>query len=310
VYKSNYKIPVGYFEADDGVKYKIFTTSSSLSYWNWWYMSFHDRNIDVDGFVDFWNLENLSSNGNTKVWASFLLFNNNTTYQAYDEFSLDFFLTDSTRTNVSIGGNYIKMLSPNKYIVFYESKNKEVSVNLTYDRLAAGISNYYEYPSLSNYKNYWLLSLSLAKVSGVINFKNSTFYINGDGYHDHNEGIVDWGTLEFIWGQMGSLDKNISIVFSNLYLTEDRPTDIIVLSDKSSTIKAVNTLKIIKINPNEYSIVGKNDHYQIELNITKKTSFLIEGGKHNLTVSYFSGRITKDNSVYEFRDVVGFFDEW
>jgi hypothetical protein len=300
---------IRYFEIeDDGIKHKLFKYNSGVSYWKLWYINFHDRNLGIDGSADIWNLQNLSSNGNYTLWNSFLIFYNNKTYKLYDEYSPGFFLYKNNSADVGIGRNYIKKLNSDTYVVFFESKNRDVIINLTYEKLVPGVSNIYEIPAWSDYKNLWLLPLPLAKVTGMVNFENTTFEINGSGYYEYNEGVVNLNTLGFIWGQMGIPEKNMSIVLSMYREPTMGRYDMIVLSDQNSSLKSINTFAISVVSSNEYWIVGENEDYQIKLNITKKIYHAI--GERNLTLAYYSGKMVKNGSIYEFKDVIGSFDEW
>jgi hypothetical protein len=206
------------------------------------------------------------------------------------------------KTNVNVGNNYLRALNPDTYVVYHESKNKEITMNLTYKRLNTGY-----------FFKYWNIAIPLAKVDGIVDFKNTRFKIDGNGYHDQNWGM-DSLNPKWFWGEMGLIDKNISIIFfKSTYInrnyngTQGR----ILIFNNESILTQINypKMNVEKQNENEWRIYGEDGKYKINIIASEKIKKLFYN--HYFIVAYYSGSVVEDNSIiYELKNVIGFFEDW
>ncbi len=295
--------------SDSGSKFALFQNSQNIQNWHeWWYVNFHERQSGIEGRFLLFTHGDMNSLRYIIGIHSSILENSKELLRSDELFLKDEYHVDQGSAVVRMGKHLLKMVDKDTLEVHIEPEDGKFELDLKLKRVTPGFSR--KEGILTRPEDvFWIVPMPLAKVEGVLKYGNTTRKIEGWGYHDHNYGL--WEKIRWMWGEIGNIQRNISLVFIKARIGNETKGGLIMLDSKGIVfqipypnfdVKIMEGVVIDDISyPTLVNITGKGMVYSVHIeakNVTE-TSSIME----------YSGEILYGNKVaYEFENVRGFFE--
>jgi len=268
-------------------------------YREWWFFALYDPLNDI-GFCMGYSVADpaktfhLEASGVAgMLWTKVQNNTGENPINVLDVYKYEDFTAYEQNATVSIGANNsIHVINEKTYEIKGISKDNDMKWLLTFQQQSYACRQREEVPDLLELD--WLSYMPSSYVSGYIQYKNTTYFINTTAYHDHNYGAWPTNLFNWIWAQFHRIEDNFSLVLGSYHIptTEDEYIGYVFIRWNNQRIK-IGTLCLdtFHLKPLEWQIVdGRkysihtvvqawNDRYKISLEYKARVSNDNPGGR-------------------------------